>query len=214
MSNTWETTFPMQRRVLLVRHGQATGNLDHRFLGLRDDALTDMGQQQAKALANHLDDTPIQAIYSSPLQRAAETARVIAASKTRDFTCDDRLKEQDFGAWDGLTLDSAMARYPEDFKRRHHHQPGLFAPTDGETMGSLCERVGAFAEDLCERYQQGETVVVVGHAGVFQAILCTWFGMTLSPTWPFRLNNGSITEIQFREMRPVLVQLSVQPPLT
>lgn len=211
MTNAWETTFPIQRRVYLVRHGQAAGNVDHCFLGLRDDPLTEQGHAQAAAMAKHLHNKQVHAIYSSPLQRAAETARAIADYKDMDFTTDARLKEQDFGAWDGLTLEAVKQTYPEDFKRRSQTIGSSFAPTDGESLAHVCERVGAFAEDLCERYQNGETIVIVGHACVFQAILCTWLGMELGPTWPFRLNNGSLTEVQFREKRPILTQLSVLP---
>jgi broad specificity phosphatase PhoE len=210
MRNSWEINFPLQRRVLLVRHGQALGNVTHSFLGRKDDPLTELGATQAKAMANYLADKDVAAIYSSPLKRAATTAQAIADRKDMDCHFDDRLQEQDFGLWDGKTLDQVIESFPEDFKRRRH-QRSDFAPTGGETLSSVCHRVGAFGDELCRRYSNGETVVVVGHACVFMAFLCNWLGMELGPTWPFRLMNGTLTEVQFREDRAVLTRLSVEP---
>src|SRR5437870_4488369 len=90
-------------RFVLVRHGEARGNRELRYLGSSDVALTALGQEQARRLARALCGFPLTAIYTSPLTRARETAQAIAAATGLDVDVRSDLREGDFGAWERLT---------------------------------------------------------------------------------------------------------------
>jgi len=100
-------------QLLLVRHGQAEANRPETFLGRIDSRLTT--QVQAAALAKSLAAEPITAMYASPLQRARHTALVIAGPHALSPRLDDRLLEQDFGQWEGLTFAEVANRFPAGF---------------------------------------------------------------------------------------------------
>ncbi len=102
-------------RLILVRHGQTEANREFRYIGVRDDALTEHGQAQARELAEALSMLPIAAIYSSPRQRAYHTASPIAARHGLTVKVMDALCEGDFGTWEGLIL-----FHDEDDMLSHH----------------------------------------------------------------------------------------------
>ncbi len=193
-------------RLLLVRHGEAMGNTRGAFLGRRNDPLTEQGHAQAAHLCDMLAEESIDAIYTSPMLRATATAQPFAQARGLDVVERDELLEQDYGAWDGMTFPEVKDRYPDDYKA--WWRDGLSnGPTDGETLSSVTARVTAFYESCC-RDRQG-TTVLVGHAGAFQALLCVLFEIPTRSMWPFRLQNGSITEVQIIRGQASLTRLSV-----
>ena len=88
-------------RLLLVRHGETLANREFRYVGQRDDALSERGLQQAQSLSQALTIFPIAAIYSSPLQRAYQTAEAIAQPLALPVHLEQNLREGNFGAWKG-----------------------------------------------------------------------------------------------------------------
>jgi len=205
MANLMKKEF-WDSRILLVRHGEAMGNTRGAFLGRRDDALTEQGQAQAAQLCNLLAHETIDTIYTSPMKRAACTATPFARARGLSVEARDELLEQDYGAWDGMTFGEVQTRYPDDYKA--WWRDGLnHPPTGGETLACLTARVAGFYESCC-RGKPG-TIVLVGHAGAFQALLCVLFEIPTRSMWPFRLQNGSITEVQFIRGQASLTRLSV-----
>src|SRR5438045_6469752 len=101
-------------RLLLVRHGETLANRAYRYIGTRDDALSTLGQTQATQLADVLSVLPVTAVYSSPLQRAYNTALPIAARHALEVQRVDDLRECNFGAWEGLTRAEVLALSPQD----------------------------------------------------------------------------------------------------
>src|SRR5437763_16886139 len=97
-------------RLILVRHGETAANREFRYIGRRDDALSERGEAQAKQLAEALAILPIAAAYSSPLQRAYQTAWAIAARHRLEVQTADDLRDGDFGLWEGSTRDDTTAR--------------------------------------------------------------------------------------------------------
>src|SRR5581483_2591047 len=100
----------MTTRFVLVRHGEAQGNRELRYLGASDVPLTERGEQQARQLAQATAQFPLEAIYTSPLARARSTASAIAASTGLEPSVWEDLREQNYGAWEGLTSEEARAR--------------------------------------------------------------------------------------------------------
>ena len=151
----------MQTTILFVRHGETDWNLARRVQGHTDRPLNAAGLEQAEALAAQLAGEPLDAVYSSDLLRAYETARVLAASRELEVRSVPDLRERDFGTWEGLTDEEILARYPE---ARH-------APWgDAETREEMSRRVIAALHRIAEAHPGGR-VLVVGHGGPLRALL-------------------------------------------
>src|SRR5688500_9075185 len=103
----------MPTTILLVRHGETDWNLERRVQGHSDRPLNDTGRRQAIELATALGDEPVDAIYSSDLVRAHETARILAERRGLGVTVIPELREKSFGTWEGLTDREVLQRFPE-----------------------------------------------------------------------------------------------------
>lgn len=152
----------------MVRHGQTQWNASRRFQGRTDIALSERGREQARAIARALKDEPFTHAYSSDLQRAYETAQTIAALHDGlPVLTDERLREFDFGAWEGLTWPQIVERWPE-LLEREATAARLYAPNEGETFAAVVARVEAFLADV-RALGPGANVLAVTHAGVLHA---------------------------------------------
>jgi broad specificity phosphatase PhoE len=130
--------------LLLTRHGNAAPP-EVMLGGQLDPALTEAGRQEAEALAARLDGVRIDRIISSPMARALETAQVIA--RGRPIEIDDRLREQHYGSWEGLTGKEVEARDPE-LRGRWEADPATTRAPGGECGNDVAARVRAFLVDL------------------------------------------------------------------
>lgn len=147
-------------RILLIRHGQSEWNASGRWQGWADPPLTSLGRHQASTAAKRLGS--LDAIFSSDLSRAAETAAIISTSiGVGPVIVEHRLRERDIGAWTGLTHAEIEARWPGMLNVRP------FQPPEGETREQLSERVLAGLNAIVETYPGGE-VLVVAHGGVIR----------------------------------------------
>ena len=154
------------RRLTLVRHGATAWNAQGRFQGQNDVALSELGREQARALAQRFEGVAFDRIVSSDLARAAETARTIAGE--RPVVCDERWREFAFGAWEGLTWREIGERYPECAALDVTAVRG-YTPPGGETFVAVRARV---AEALAELRRSGcDAPLVVSHAGTIHAAL-------------------------------------------
>ena len=149
-------------RILLVRHGETDWNLDRRLQGHSDRPLNDTGREQARALADELADTPLDAVYSSDLSRARETAQVVAETHGLEVTALPDLRERHFGSWEGLSDDEIQQRFPAEIAN------GTLG--DGETRDEMDRRVLAALEEIARKHPDG-TVLVVSHGGPLRAVL-------------------------------------------
>ena len=136
-----------QARLILCRHGQAQGNLNHEFLGHRDDSLTQLGLAQADHLAQRLAEEEIHSITTSPLIRARDTAHAVARVKNLSLIEDPRLKEQDFGDWEGYHFRGVSDHFPEDYQLWLENA-NIHPPTNGETLNAVVARVKSLLDEL------------------------------------------------------------------
>lgn len=153
-------------KLLLVRHGETDWNREGRWQGGSDTSLNDLGREQAQTLAAELDGD-IDAIYSSDLARARETAEIIAAKVGREVRLDPRLRERGFGAWEGLTGPEIEERFGEAL-RLWRAGDGAGAE-DAESFEQFSERVNDFVSDIVQAHP-GEQVLVVSHGGSIRVI--------------------------------------------
>lgn len=156
-------------RLMLLRHGQTELSVQRRYSGRGNPELTDLGTRQADAAARYLGQQGgIDAVVSSPLQRAYDTAAASATALGLDVTVDDDLIETDFGEWEGLTFREASERDPE----LHRKWLGDTAvpPPRGESFDDVAARVRAAQQRIVDRHA-GQTVLVVSHVTPIKTLL-------------------------------------------
>jgi broad specificity phosphatase PhoE len=191
-------------RLILVRHGETIANREFRYLGMRDDKLSEHGRNQAEHLAAALAFLPLAAIYSSPLSRAAATAAAIAARHGLDIRLTSGLREGSFGAWEGLSRAEVLAQEPDIVQRhREWERDPASAPPDGESFASIQERVVATVEQLAQTHA-GQTIVLVSHVGPIKVLLCRALGAPLSSLFHIFLDPATISVIDWRPARPLV----------
>jgi len=154
---------------LLIRHAQSQLNAEGRWQGWTDAPLSAEGRCQARALAEALAREPLAAVVASPLARALETARLLAAPHGLTPELEPDLRELDLGAWGGLTRSEIAGRWPEALARFDSGDPDA-RPEGGETRRELGWRVGRAAAGLARRCAGGR-IAVVTHLGVIAALL-------------------------------------------
>ncbi len=170
---------PGPDQLWLVRHGESQGNLadarahelgvDRLDLDVRDPdvVLSPTGEQQADALGRWLavQEAPPTAVLSSPFVRAAETARRAAAPLGLPVRYDERLRERDFGAFDGMTSRGIRERHPEEAERRQLLGKFWYRPPGGESWADVALRVRSVLATEALRHD-GERLLVVSHQAV------------------------------------------------
>jgi broad specificity phosphatase PhoE len=147
--------------LLLARHGETDWNREHRVQGQTDVGLNDAGRRQAEALADALADEHLDAVFSSDLARARDTAEAVAGRHGLDVVTDTALREKNFGSWEGLTDAEIAERFPDAARGRWG---------DGETTEDVAGRVLPAIERIRARHP-AETVLVVSHGGPIRVIL-------------------------------------------
>ena len=191
-------------KLLLVRHGETDWNLARRYQSYSDIPLNQNGIQQAQLLAKRLATEKIDAIYSSDLSRATETARYIANEHEQVSTiqCDPRWRELSFGKWEGLNHEELQTQWQTEVNA-WYADPVNVSPPDGETMLQMSTRVQSGLDELKSKYSE-ETVLVVTHSGVIQVLLCLLLGMELNRYWQFHVVQASLTILNLYEDAAIL----------
>jgi len=185
-----------------VRHGRTEWNVARRFQGQSDIPLSGEGRAQAAATAAALASVPLEAIVSSDLSRAHETARAIAAHHGLEVESDPRLREFAFGEWEGLTWDQIVARFPVA-RDMAFSSVRAYRPTGGEAFGAVRARVA----QALDAYRDREgTVAFVTHAGALHALLDILVSGDVDLSG-VRLTPASITRIAMDSPRPRLMSL-------
>jgi probable phosphoglycerate mutase len=151
----------MATTLLLARHGETDWNRDRRVQGHSDVPLNDAGRAQARDLARGLRTEPLDAVYSSDLVRAKETAEIATAGRGLTVRVLVGLRERHFGTWEGLTDDVIRDRFPES-------RTGPWG--DGETIDEMSARVVASLRTIAAEHD-GENVLVATHGGPMRAVL-------------------------------------------
>jgi probable phosphoglycerate mutase len=199
-------------RLFLARHGETIWHAENRYAGRTDIALTDKGKQQAVRLAQWAAGANIQAVWSSPLSRAIETATPVADALGLPLQIDDRLLELDFGRGEGLTASEMEAAMPEvltAFREDpvHHHFPG------GEDPAAAAERGLTALRSIAAAAPLNGPVLVVAHSTLLRLILCLALDIPLSryrDVFPV-FHNCTVTEVGIKD--PVISLLSFNAPL-
>lgn len=147
--------------VYLIRHAQASGNLERIFQGRYDGTITPLGKKQLDGLAEHCRDLGLEAIYSSPLSRAYETAQAVNRYYNLPIVTEEGLLEINGGDWEGKKWQSFPVDYPEQ-NRNWYEAPWDFAAPGGETMKEVYDRMRDTLLHIVSQ-ERGKTIAVVSH---------------------------------------------------
>ena len=198
----------MPLRLLLVRHGLSSFNKERRIQG-RDDLsnLSEEGHEQARALGRSLQDVSIQAVYSSPLQRAAATTVSLLETQggqTPDPVFDDGLLEVDLEPWSGQTIDELMQGSTEAYKIWKQRPMELeLQRRDGSSykpLPELMEQARGFISTLLERHSAtgNDTVLVVAHNAILRCLMLVLLGEPDHGFRRLRVDNTSLSVFNIR----------------
>jgi broad specificity phosphatase PhoE len=208
--------------LVCVRHGRTAWNAVRRFQGRTDVPLDDEGRAQAQALAAHLASEHFDFALASDLSRATATAAAIGAACGVAVMSEPRLREMNFGAWEGLTWDEITERFPET-AGRPSTAARQYTPVGGETFDDVSARIRDVLADVTARLTGDGRALIVSHAGVMHAILRVALdetepaalGVSLVPASIMRLSgNGSLPwrlDI-VNEVAPPLADSAAVPP--
>ena len=164
----------MPTRMFLVRHGATSLTTEDRFAGSTDVPLSEEGRRQAASLAERLMAQSIEAIYASPLERALETARILAAPHGLRPVVEPALREIDYGRWEGLTRDEVQAAFAPEYAI-WEEDPFTVAPTGGESGVNVLNRALPFMRQIVELHRH-RSVVVVAHKGTLRLLIASLLG--------------------------------------
>jgi len=157
----------MARIAYLVRHGQTASSRRKAYSGRSDVALTEIGREQAHAAARRLAELGFDAVFTSPLSRARDTAQAIADATGAPLTVDERLTEVDYHAFEGFDRAGARAKFGQAFEDWRADPFG--SPVAGmEPLGDALVRARAATADALDAV---ERPVIVGHQGILRVVL-------------------------------------------
>jgi broad specificity phosphatase PhoE len=188
----------MTTTILLARHGATPANLcrPYTLQGLRPDAdLAPEGLAQARDAGVLLRPFAITTIYSSPLRRAWETARVIAGKVRAPLVAEPGLVEIDTGDWTGLTWQEVERRWPAE-SSAFHDDAERNGYLGGENLSQLLRRVLPVIEALAKRHK-GQTILAVSHGVVNRVLLAHWLGLPLRFARRLPQDNAAFNVVQY-----------------
>lgn len=190
--------------VLLVRHGSVPGLGERLYARTHGLGLTAAGMEEARRLAGRLAREGVQAIYSSPLQRARETAAAIAEATGLEVAEAEAIIEVDFGGWTG----QAFAELERDAGWRAFNAcRTLRAAPGGESLSQVLARVTGWLSEVMARHP-GERVVAVSHADVIRTALAGLLGASLDMILRLEISPASITEVRLGDAPPRVVRVN------
>lgn len=194
-------------RLLLIRHAESVGNAESRLQGHSDFPLSEKGLGQAALLARRLQGERIAALYTSPLGRARQTAERIAAATGLAIEPLPSVREYDFGEVSGLSWAEIRERYPE-LVAIQRQRNAAYPPWPGEEgREAFRERVCSTLWGLEERHRD-QAVAVVSHGGPILVFCLSVLGLPYRRPMPFACDNASITTIQVRDGKGVLLTVN------
>lgn len=187
--------------LIVVRHGRTPANAAGLLLGRADPALDEVGEEQARLVAQWIG--PVDKVVSSPLLRARQTAAAFGS----EVHVDDRFIELDYGVYDGLPVGAI----PAEVWKKWRNDP-TYAPEGGESYDGLNERVAAGATELALEALE-HNIVIVTHVSPIKSILSWSLGGVDDVAFKARVGQPSVTRITITAAGPVLHSFNEAPPV-
>ncbi|OOM73845.1 phosphoserine phosphatase 1 [Clostridium puniceum] len=203
----------MKTTLLLIRHGETEWNTLGKFQGCIDIALSQDGIKQAELLKNRLNGK-FDYIYASPLNRALETANIIASFTDKEVVVENDIREINFGEWEGLTVHEIAENYPEKFKAwRTDKKESKICGGDLSILNASNRAKKCVLNIINEH--KGKKIAIVAHGGIIKAALIGIFEWDMTMYHKMALGNTCINTLTFdKDLNPALVSLNDTNHLT
>ena len=182
--------------LYLIRHGETDHNSSGRMQGWLDVPLNATGLRQAELLARRFRGKRIDAIYASPLVRAAATAQAVADVLGLPVVLDERLREYHMGDWSGRTMEEIQAMTPEFVP----HSPHEIPIPNGESAHEMHARLAPFLQEMLARHDKGR-IIAVSHGGTLAMAVAMLLNMPVIRRQPFGFGNTAIAKAEFAHGR-------------
>jgi broad specificity phosphatase PhoE len=164
----------MTTRLYLVRHGATNMTMEDRFSGVADVELSDEGRKQAQRLSERLADDDIAAVFSSPMSRTLETARILAGPHSLQPLSRDGLREISHGHWEGMSRKAVETQFSEEYAA-WEADPFTFAPQGGESGLSVLARALPVIREIVVSYEN-KIVLIVSHKATLRLLVSSLLG--------------------------------------
>lgn len=181
-------------RLVLIRHGETDWNREGRFMGHTDLPLNDKGLAQAEAAAQSFRGQTLEAVYTSDLLRARQTAEAVARATGAPIVIDRRLREIGQGEWEGQLLSRIQAVYG-DLLARRRVDPLDTRPPGGETVREVQARVLPFLKETARRHPDGR-VAIVSHGALLAVVRVRLLGLPVETVWDQGPDHASPEELE------------------
>lgn len=181
-------------KLYLVRHGETELNVKKVYYGSTDCALTAKGEEQAASLCSVFESLALDVVLESPLQRAKDTASLLLGENKVPRIVDERLRELDFGAWEGhswkeLQGDALFEQWCVDWQSTR--------PPGGESFLDLAARVRSFYDMLRKRKE--EQLLIVAHHAVLQQLMACLLNGDPAKCWYYAFSQGTFTFFEIND---------------
>ena len=183
--------------LYLVRHGESLGNVNKRYCGITDIELSLNGKEQAKIAASNLEDLKVLNIYTSPLKRACETAKIISEEINVNLSIVDCLKEVNFGIFENMTWEEMLNDYKEETDK-WIEQGIKYTFPKGESYDDVINRIAKFMDNV------EDDSVIVSHFGVIQSILLYYKIADSNNLWNYHISNCDILVLNNKKMENII----------
>ena len=190
-------------KLILARHGETVWNVEKIYRGRTDVNLDEVGIKQAELLGKYLSNWELEAIYSSPLRRALDTANIIAHYQKIGVHIVEGLIDFDYGEWQSLPEQEVKRLYPALLNEWHHNPHNVVMP-GGESLEDVSKRAIEVVNDVLSKYQG--SVVLVSHRVVNKVLICSLLGLDNSYFWNIKQDVGGITIFNYVDGRFVLTR--------
>jgi broad specificity phosphatase PhoE len=178
--------------IYLIRHGETEWNREQVFRGRADVPLSDRGRDQARLLADSLSESSLEAVYSSPLSRARETAAPLCGGLGLDLLTEEGFVDMSFGEWEGVSVADVRRRWP-DLSQTWMRSPEEFRAPGGEALAEVLVRAWSALEKAAERHG---AAAVVSHRVVCKLLLCRAVGVGEAGFWRMRVDTASLSVLE------------------
>jgi Fructose-2,6-bisphosphatase len=197
-------------RFMIVRHGQTAWNQQRKIQGITDIPLNDVGRFQVRCLAEYIKKHyRVDAVYSSPLKRARETAQICAEPFDIPVQLTDELREIRLGDWEGLTFDEIQRTHPKELELWEKEPHVCVIPGDSETISDIAIRLRGLIERLKELHESNnETVLCITHHTPARLIIADSMGLGIKGMSHLRINNASLNVFDWTPDQTLLYTLN------
>jgi len=189
--------------LILVRHGETEWNVEEVFRGRIDIELNETGLRQTELLAQYLSGLNIDAVYSSPLRRALNTAEVIARYHKLKVEIASGLTDFNYGKWQGLPHQEVKRRYKKLYGQWLEN-PHLIRMPDGESLDEVRERALTVVDEVVAKHEG--TAALVSHRVVNKVLICALLGLDNSHFWNIRQDTCGMTTFAYENERFILTK--------